>query len=54
MIFIWVQGESEAAPMPEPGPEGDMRSALKFLQNLDSYYGQIARPRYVDLEFKQK
>merc|ERR1711971_353011 len=32
--------------MPSPGNNyGDMRSALKFLQDMDSYYGQIARPR---------
>merc|ERR1712172_412472 len=36
----------EATPMPSPGNNyGDMRSALKFLQDMDSYYGQIARPR---------
>jgi len=35
----------EATPMPSPGANyGDMRSALKFLQDMDSYYGQIARP----------
>merc|ERR1711983_165414 len=37
----------EATPMPSPGANyGDMRSALKFLQDMDSYYGQIARPRF--------
>ena len=35
-----------ATPVPSPGNNyGDMRSALKFLQDMDSYYGQIARPR---------
>jgi len=38
-------GFCEAAAMPDPSPGGDMRSALKFLQDMDSYYGQIARPR---------
>jgi hypothetical protein len=37
---------TEAAAMPHPGT-GEMRSALKFLQDLDNYYAQIARPRYV-------
>jgi len=37
----------EASPVPNPGNNyGDMRSALKFLQDMDSYYGQIARPRF--------
>merc|ERR1711978_807955 len=37
----------EASPAPNPGNNhGDMRSALKFLQDMDSYYGQIARPRF--------
>merc|ERR1712109_101724 len=38
----------EASPAPNPGNNyGDMRSALKFLQDMDSYYGQIARPRKI-------
>merc|ERR1711879_345877 len=28
------------------GRGGDMRSAIKFLQDMDSYYGQIARPSF--------
>ena len=54
--LLWVVGlallvgvpEGEAAAMPDFGGRGgDMRSAIKFLQDMDSYYGQIARPRYV-------
>merc|ERR1711962_255039 len=41
-------GIVEASPAPNPGNNyGDMRSALKFLQDMDSYYGQIARPRKI-------
>ena len=36
---------SEAAPAPEEEGAG-MRSALEYLQKLDKYYSQIARPRY--------
>ena len=35
----------EAAPAPEEEAAG-MRSALEYLQKLDKYYSQIARPRY--------
>ena len=34
----------EAAPAPEEEAAG-MRSALEYLQKLDKYYSQIARPR---------
>lgn len=36
---------SEAAPTPEEEAAG-MRDALEYLQKLDKYYSQIARPRY--------
>merc|ERR1712228_698338 len=43
--LILFTSPGEATPMPSPGNNyGDMRSALKFLQDMDSYYGQIARP----------
>jgi len=43
--LIFIPSPGEASPMPNPGNNlGDMRSALKFLQDMDSYYGQIARP----------
>merc|ERR1712083_970364 len=45
--LISLPSPGEASPMPNPGNNlGDMRSALKFLQDMDSYYGQIARPRF--------
>merc|ERR1712141_545974 len=45
--LISLPSPGEATPMPNPGNNyGDMRSALKFLQDMDSYYGQIARPRF--------
>ena len=45
LFFILPEG-GEAAAMPSlGGRNGDMRSAIKFLQDMDSYYGQIARPR---------
>ena len=45
--LIFIPSPGKASPMPNPGNNlGDMRSALKFLQDMDSYYGQIARPRY--------
>jgi len=28
------------------GGEGEMRSAIKYLQDLDDFYSQIARPRF--------
>merc|ERR1711971_330435 len=44
--LMTLPSPGEATPMPSPGNNyGDMRSALKFLQDMDSYYGQIARPR---------
>jgi len=44
--LISFPSPGEATPLPNPGNNyGDMRSALKFLQDMDSYYGQIARPR---------
>merc|ERR1711935_798290 len=43
--LISLPSPGEATPLPNPGNNyGDMRSALKFLQDMDSYYGQIARP----------
>merc|ERR1712039_1003080 len=45
--LIFIPSPGKASPMPNPGNNlGDMRSALKFLQDMDSYYGQIARPRF--------
>merc|ERR1712204_53382 len=45
--LMTLPSPGEATPMPSPGNNyGDMRSALKFLQDMDSYYGQIARPRF--------
>ena len=47
-FFLAIPEGCEAAAMPDyGGSNGDMRSAIKFLQDMDSYYGQIARPRYV-------
>ena len=31
------------------GGEGEMRSAIKYLQDLDDFYSQIARPRWEKL-----
>ena len=46
LMLIFTLPDSEAAAMPSlGGGGGDMRSAIKFLQDMDSYYGQIARPR---------
>ena len=44
---------SEAAPAPEEEGAG-MRSALEYLQKLDKYYSQIARPRYDAPNHKQR
>jgi len=41
VVAVYV---SEAAPAPEEEGAG-MRSALEYLQKLDKYYSQIARPR---------
>ena len=38
---------SAAAPAPEEDMAG-MRSALEYLQKLDKFYSQAARPRYVN------
>merc|ERR1712062_197662 len=47
LVLIFTLPDFEAAAMPSlGGGGGDMRSAIKFLQDMDSYYGQIARPRY--------
>ena len=46
MLLFTLPDCGEAAAMPSlGGGNGDMRSAIKFLQDMDSYYGQIARPR---------
>ena len=44
---------SEAAPAPEEEGAG-MRSALEYLQKLDKYYSQIARPRYDTPNYKPR
>ena len=36
---------SEAKPSPMGKEEGDMSDALKYLEELDKYYSQVARPR---------
>merc|ERR1712224_811636 len=47
LMLLFTLPDSEAAAMPSlGGGGGDMRSAIKFLQDMDSYYGQIARPRF--------
>merc|ERR1712062_308859 len=47
LVLIFTLPDFEAAAMPSlGGGGGDMRSAIKFLQDMDSYYGQIARPRF--------
>ena len=46
ILLLALPEGGEAAAMPSlGGRNGDMRSAIKFLQDMDSYYGQIARPR---------
>ena len=43
-IFL-NEGNKNAASAAALPVGGEMRSALKFLQDLDHYYAQIARPR---------
>ena len=43
VVLVFV-GESRSAPAPEEEAAG-MRSALEYLQKLDKYYSQAARPR---------
>ncbi len=42
-IFVFAQ-ESEARPEGDGRP-GEMTDALKYLEELDKYYSQVARPR---------
>ena len=46
IVFLASLEVAEAAAMPSPGNYADMRSALKFLQDMDNFYSPIARPRY--------
>ena len=45
VVLASLASTSEAKPMEKE--EGDMSDALKYLEELDKYYSQAARPRYV-------
>lgn len=44
VVLFAVLDLAQSAPTPEEEAAG-MRSALEYLQKLDRYYSQVARPR---------
>ena len=45
IVALMFVGEARSAPAPEAEDGTGMRSALEYLQKLDKYYSQVARPR---------
>ena len=45
LVLVVILDFVQSAPTPEEEAAG-MRSALEYLQKLDRYYSQVARPRY--------
>lgn len=44
VVLALMSGRAQSAPSPQEEGAG-MRSALEYLQKLDQYYSQAARPR---------
>ena len=47
VLALALSSFAEARPgsVAEPEGEGEMTDALKYLEELDKYYSQVARPR---------
>ena len=48
LVVLGLSSLSSAKPAPMEKEEGDMSDALKYLEELDKYYSQAARPRWVE------
>ncbi|KAG7158257.1 neuropeptide F1-like [Homarus americanus] len=47
VVIVSVFQVSVTQAKPDPNQLAAMADALKYLQELDKYYSQVSRPRYV-------